>query len=365
VEHRRRSERAAVLTRIALRRALVCGICALALAAVAAAVSPPLGSDPIPAIPLPGRAADPARLDEARSLFEAPPRELRLGPYQLLTDVHDRAQLNALAKVVEQVEPVYRSRYQLDLAGEAAETIVLYRSEEAYRVLQGRSERIRGLASRGHVGWGLVVIYAGEGAQDAGLTTVLRHELAHVLNRRGLGPALPPWLDEGLADDLAGHELGPARETREAPLAAMRTIDGDRVEINGALASLDLLAKALASGAAPDLRSILALDWKSFMEEPQATLHYAASAWLVRYLLDQGSGLDRRFHAFLDRVARGACGEPDDLETALGRSWPEIESGWRAYVAWRALGAGVGPAASAFSSRPSGSSSRQLDSPSA
>jgi hypothetical protein len=334
------------------------------LAAATALAAPPLGSDPIPAVPLPGRAADPARLDEARSLFEAPPRELRLGPYQLLTDVDDRTQLDALARVVEQVEPVYRSRYRLDLAGEPAETIVLYRSEEAYRVLQGRSERIRGLASRGHVGWGLVVIYTGEGASDAGLTTVLRHELAHVLNRRGLGPALPPWLDEGLADDLAGHELGPDRETREAPLAALRTIEGDRVEIRGALASLDLLAKALATGATPELRSILALDWRSFMEEPQATLHYAASAWLVRYLLDQRSGLDYRFRAFLDQVARGAPGEPDELEALLGRSWPELESGWRSYVAWRALGAGVGPAG-AFSSRPSGSSSRQRDSPSA
>lgn len=357
MEHRRRSERAAVLTR---------AFCALGLAAATALAAPPLGSDPVPAVPLPGRAADPVRLDEARSLFEAPPREQRLGPYQLLTDVHDRTQLAALAEVVEQVEPLYRSRYQLDLAGEPAETIVLYRNEGAYRVLQGRSERIRGLASRGHVGWGLVVIYAGEGAHGMGLTTVLQHELGHVLNRRGLGPALPPWLDEGLADDLAGHELGPARETREAPLDAMRTIDGDRVEIHGALANLDLLARALASGATPDLRSILALDWKGFMEEPQATLHYAASAWLVRYLLDQRSGLDRQFHMFLDQVAGGATGEPDDLEAVLGRSWPEIESGWRSYVAWRALGAGVGPTAGAFSSRPANdSSSRQRDSPSA
>jgi hypothetical protein len=283
--------------------------------------------------------------------------------------------LGALAEVVEQVEPVYRTRYELDLAGVPAETIVLYRNEEAYRVLQGRSERIRGLASRGHVGWGLVVIYAGEAATGSGLAhggpgwggleTVLRHELAHVLNRRGLGPALPPWLDEGLADDLAGHELGPARETREVPPAAMRVIDGDRVEIRGALASLDLLAKSIATVDAVDLRSILALDWKSFMEEPAANLHYAASSWLVRYLLDQRSGLAPRFHGFLDQVARGARGEPGDLEAALGRSWPEIESGWRAYVAWRALGAGVGPTAGALSSRPSGSSSRQRDSPSA
>jgi hypothetical protein len=186
-----------------------------------------------------------------------------------------------------------------------------------------------------------------------------------VLNRRGLGPALPPWLDEGLADDFAAHELGPAREPREAPIATMRTVDGNRVEIRGSLASLDLLAKALASGTAPALESVLALDWKSFMKEPQATLHYAASAWLVCYLLDQRSSLADGFHAFLDRIALGATGEQRDLEAALGKSLPEIEAGWRAYVAWRALGAGVGATAGAPSSEASGSSSRQRDSPSA
>ena len=102
------------------------------------------------------------------------------------------------------------------------------------------------------------------------------------------------------------------------------------------------------------------------MKEPQAQLHYAASAWLVRFLLDERSGLADEFHGFLDQVARGARGEPADLEAALGRSCSEIESGWRAYVAWRALGAGVGPGAAASAPRPpSGSSSRQRDSPSA
>jgi hypothetical protein len=325
--------------------------------------SPPLGSDAIPAVPLPGRAADQQRLDEARSLFVTPPRELRLGPWVLLTDIYDGELLASMARVAEEVEPLYQSRYGLDLAGEAAETIVLYRSEPVYRVLQDRSERIRGLESRGHVGWGLIVLYAGDRASHSGTITVLRHELAHVLNRRGLGPALPPWLDEGLADDFAAHELGAAREPRETPLEAMRTIGDDRIELWGALASLDLLARALAGDETPALESILALDWKSFMVEPQAKLHYAASSWLVRYLLDSRSGLDADFRAFLQQVAHGARAEPGDLVAALRRPWPEVVAGWRVYVAWRAVGAGVGPTAGGVSASASGSSSRQRDSP--
>ena len=364
MEHRRRPERAAVL-----KRALGSLLSVVAVAAALAAQSPPLGSAPVPAVPLPGRAADPGKLAEARSLFAAPPTEARLGRYPLLTDVDDRALLASMADAVEHIETIYRSRYGLDLAGEAAETIVLYRSKKAYRVLQGRSERISGLESRGHAGWGLVVLYAGaaDTTEVSGLTTVLRHELGHVLNRRGLGPALPPWLDEGIADDLAAHEFGPLREPRETPLETLRTVDGNRVEIRGALASLDLLAKTLAYDRAPLLATVLSFDWTSFMEEPQAQLHYAASAWLVRYLLDDPSGLADEFHAFLEDVSRGARGEAAELEAALGRSCSELESGFRAYVAWRAVGAGVGPSAGEGSAslRSSGSSSRQLDSPSA
>jgi hypothetical protein len=214
----------------------------------------------------------------------------------------------------------------------------------------------------------MVVLYAGADGGGSGLLTVLRHELGHVLNRRGLGPALPPWLDEGLADDFAAQELGTLGEAREAPLAPLRTVDGNTVHIRGALASLDLLARAFDSATPPDLRAILALDWTRFMEEPQATLHYAASAWLVRFLLDARPGFASDFHDFLGEVAKGSRGEPRDLEAVLaraGRRWAELESGLRAYVAGRALEAGVGPRAGAASSADNGSSSRHRSSPSA
>jgi hypothetical protein len=315
---------------------------------------PPLGSDPVPALPLPGRPADPARLLEARSFFGAPPRESLLGPYPLFTDVDDDDLLVKLARVTDEVEPLYVSRYGIDPMGEPAETIVLYRDEESYRGLQGRSERIRGLTSSGHVGWGLVALYAGEGAHRAAAVPVLRHELAHLLNRRALGPALPPWLDEGIADDLAAFELDTTLAPRESALEAMRKSEGDQVEIWGTLASLDDLSRAIATASVAPLPELLALDWNAFVEEPAAELHYAASAWLVRYLLDEGSGLDLAFRSFLRQVARGGGVGASDLETALGRSWSEIESDWRRYVVERAAAAGVGV---------NGSSSRQLDSP--
>jgi hypothetical protein len=100
---------------------------------------PPMGSDPVPALPLPGRPADRERLVEARSFFAAPPIEGRLGPYPLLTDVEDDALRLRLTRTTEESEPLYVSRYGLAPVGAPAETIVLYRREESYRGLQARS----------------------------------------------------------------------------------------------------------------------------------------------------------------------------------------------------------------------------------
>ena len=330
---------------------------------------PPLGDDPAPPLPLPGRSADPTRLDEARSFFGGEPAASRLGPYSLLTDVEDPALLATLSAVTAESEPLYVSRYGLTPRGDAAETIVLYRDEASYRRLQARADRIRGLPSRGHVGWGLVALYAGDVSEGYAVAPVLRHELGHLLNRRALGPALPPWLDEGLADDFGAFEVGSTLVPRESPLEALRAVDGARVELRGTLASLERLAAAIEASAAPRLPSLLDLDWSEFVTEPAAGLHYAASAWLVRYLLDvEEAEVDPlAFRAFLRQVASGGGVEASDLEQALGRPWTEVEEGWRRYVTRRAAAAGVGGVSPAPSAAPSanGSSSRQLDSPSA
>jgi hypothetical protein len=338
VVDRRRPRRAAVLSTALLAGALPCVAipgadeenAALEPATLSVA---PLGSGVVPPLPLPGRSADPDRLLEAWSFFATPPRDLVAGPYHLLTDVEDPVLESRIAEAATSAEPLYVARYGVAPLGRAAETIVLYRREDDYRRLQDRAERIRGLTSRGHVGWGMVVLFAPEEGGDDAAATVLRHELAHLLNRRSLGPALPPWLDEGLADDFA------ALEER---LESLRTVDGNRTEIRGALASLDLLARAIATGRMPPLESLLGLDWEAFVEEPAAELHYAASAWLVRYLLDDRSGLGSAFHSFLRRVSRGGGVGARDLELVLRRPWVEIESGWRRYVVGRALAAGVG-----------------------
>ena len=125
----------------------------------------------------------------------------------------------------------------------------------------------------------------------------LVYAMTRLLNERALGPDLPPWLDEGLARDLAAL----------------------RIEKKGATAP-----PASPAGAVQGVASILDLDRARFAAE----VHGPASFALVRYLLD---GEEKRhgdgFRAFLKEVADG---RDADLLKALGVSPAELDEGLRA-----------------------------------
>ena len=69
----------------------------------------------------------------------------------------------------------------------------------------------------------------------------------HLLNRRAIGPALPPWLDEGLAEDLAQSRVE-GRRVVGGTLAEVVLRAGPAWESHGGLAAAQLLRGALAAG---------------------------------------------------------------------------------------------------------------------
>ncbi len=121
------------------------------------------------------------------------------------------------------------------------------------------------------------------------LLGTLVHELVHLLNRRAIGPALPSWLDEGLADDLGASRIDP--DGRLWPGTWSRTLDAheNEIRISGGEAALRDLADVFGpDGSAPgrlDLGAMLALEWEEFVAEQGAELHYAAAAAFIRMLL--------------------------------------------------------------------------------
>lgn len=305
--------------------------------------STPLGDDPLPTLPLPGREADVDRLTQARQGLTGAELEGTLGPYELYTDVDDAEVLSFLNRVAQGVEASYVERYELAPVGRAAETIVLYRREADYRAVQDTWGEIRGLASHGHTGYGLVLVYVGSRpAAEVGITLV--HELAHLLNRRAIGPALPPWLDEGIADDLSQCRTDDSGRLILGTLADVRTDFGETYELRQGLAALRLVAIRLAAGDRV-LPRVVTLDRKEFLLSSDSGLHYAESAFLVRcFLADEcGSKSAAAFLFFLRAISTGKAADAAALQASIGASWSEIEADLRQFVERWSVAEGLEP----------------------
>jgi hypothetical protein len=303
--------------------------------AVADGAEPLLGSAAEPTHPVPARKADSERFARARALLgassEKSAQNARLGPYPLLTDLAAPERIAFLDRVAGQVESAYRERYGRTPIGTSAETVLLFEREGTYRTYQDAEGALAGAEASGHSGYGLVAIWDG-GRPTREIAETLVHEIVHLLNRRAIGPQLPPWLDEGIADDLAHSRIGDDGALLPETLGGTAFRAGARIQYFGARAALRQLVEAQGEGIAPSLPDLLAMPWERFVGEG-ADLHYAQASFFIRYLLaGENSALAPGFRAFLGAVADG--GEPSAvaLEKALGRSWPELELGFRAWV---------------------------------
>lgn len=321
---------------------------------------PPYGEAPVPPKALAPPPVNEDTLALARTFLAGRERVARVGPYPLYTDSDDGELIRYLDRLVQQLEALYESRYGCRPVGEPRAALVLYRSELTYRLLERRSERIAGLHSAGHAAGGLAVLYVADlGKARVGATVV--HELVHFLNRRAIGPALPPWLDEGLADDLAMARVGPDGRLDPTGLGGERRQRGDTLRVDGGLATLKHVRDAMRGGRLPPLRRLLELDWDGFVRSEQSQLHYGASAFWVRYLLDGEDGrLAVSFRRFLADVAAGGPASPEALRRRLGRGWSDLDAGFHAWIAAHPPRNVLVPAQEA---RTRGSSSRQTEPP--
>jgi hypothetical protein len=285
-----------------------------------------------PVRPVEARRPDAARLKKARARFSGPESAGFLGPYALYTDLQDPARRQFLDRLAAQMEDAYRNRYGRQLLGQPAEAIVLYAREQDYLAFQDQDSRLARLSASGHSGYGIVALYD-EGRTRFEVGSTLVHELAHLLNRRALGPLLPSWLDEGIADDLAQSKVDD-ESGRLVPgtLGGMTVRAGARIQMYGPRAALQQLVVGLEEGKTLPLPQLLALDWDDFVRT-EGNLNYAHSSFWVRYLLDgEGGALAPRFRSYLDAVAAGKPPTPELLRLKLERSWGDLESGFRIWV---------------------------------
>ncbi len=298
---------------------------------------PPLGNAPDPPKALPPAPPDSVQLAKAREFLGEGEKHGSLGPYELYTDCQDAELLVKLGKLAEQIEEVYQRRYGLRPLGQAQAAIVLYQSEGSYRTLQARSDRLIGLRATGHAAHGFAALYVGRRSRLEVATTLI-HELVHLLNRRALGPALPPWLDEGLADDLALARVDDDGYIQPEELSSVRQQEGSQVTFYGGVAALIHLRDRVMTGSFLPLPELVALDWSSFVRNPNSQTLYAQSMFFVRYLLDGERGLHRvTFQAFLQGVAGGEPIGPEALQDHLGKRLTVLDAGLRTWISFQAM----------------------------
>ena len=292
---------------------------------------PPLGKDPIPVTAVAGRPPDQERLNRAVTALGPKARTLRLGPYPLYTDLPDGALLLLLDRAARHHEEGYRRRYRLPLRDQPRAAVVLFSNDTDYRHFQEDDARLSGLRASGHAGYGIVALFTA-GSADQEIVGTLIHELSHLTNRRAIGPALPPWLDEGLAEDLAGFAVGPDGRLKEGTWRGERSASPGALRWTGTIVDLKQIEARRAQGTLIPLKELLALPWESFVRAGEPRLRYAHSALWVRFLLRPEGGLADPFRAFLGSVAGGESPTPENLVLHLGRGWEVLEQEFRSWV---------------------------------
>jgi len=269
---------------------------------------------PEPAAPLPAASPDPEELAAARALMAPGAREQDCGGYLLVTD----SDLLDLAPVCERLvaglDEAYAAAFGVEPLGEPAEAILLFAERGAFRRFAREVSGVRvGYAGHARAARGYLALPAGR--LDETLRTLV-HELAHLVSRRALGPALPRWLAEGLADFL-GDGAGPdgLRPVRRA-LGA----EGEALRLQG----------AYVAGVVGPLARLVTLGVEEF-DGTSPSFDYEQSAFLVRYLLGD-SELAPRFRAYLDTLAAGAPYDPDVFRRALAIEWATLEGDFEHWV---------------------------------
>ncbi len=296
----------------------------------------PYGEEPEPVGPVAPQVPEETLLAATRKYLRGGERVSRLGPYALYTDSSDDELIAFLDAVVENVEAAYIKHYDRQPIGEPSEAVVLFQSDIAYRLLQRKSQRIAGLAAAGHSTKGVAALYIGSRSRSEVASTVV-HELVHFINRRAVGPQLPPWLDEGLADALAQGRIDDTGALFPQDLGGRRLVRRNEYRFEGGFANLWRLRESLQTGELPAVPALMSTDWQDFVRTPKVKIHYAAASFWIRYLMGGENGrYAAAFRSFLDEVAGGAPPTTTTLRTQLGEDWSVINARFRAWIEHRA-----------------------------
>jgi hypothetical protein len=189
------------------------------------------------------------------------------------------------------------------------------------------------LGTRGHAGGGLAAFATGRNPLET--RVLLVHELTHLLSRTALRDAAPPWLDEGLSEDLAwcrvdgAGRLQPGTLDEDDPTAGDTTAIGR--ERSGPRVTVERWLSAARQGRIVPLAALLAPGSRLFLDPGTRRDASTASAMLVRWCLAE-PGRAARFRAYLKAVPHGAPGDLPGLAEALGTDAVSLQKDFLSWV---------------------------------
>lgn len=296
---------------------------------------PPLGSDPLPPGPLEAYPPDPERLQSALALLEGGGVAAMIGPYVAYLDRERPELVQFLDRLITPLERSYAEHYGPAPIGTADGAIVLFDRRRDFETFQRQETGVVGARATGVASGGIVAVdLDGRDRLEIAATTV--HEIVHFLNRRALGPALPAWLEEGLADGLAHARIDDDGTLDPSHLGGLAVEAAGRWEWHGGLASALTLRRAVDEERLPTLSALLAMEWPEFVAAGTSERNYAHASHWVRHLLEDDE-LAPRFRAYLEGIAGGHSASPDELGRQLDRGWERLDDEFARWVRLRVL----------------------------
>jgi hypothetical protein len=292
------------------------------------------------------RALREARLERARSLL-VDPRVAHVGAVEWWTDLHPQSRLSErVSALISCFADSYVERYGLDLVSyQDPDAVVVFVRQEAYRSFTEQEPELADLASGGFSGIGFAALYAG-GRHADDVAAIVAHELTHLENRRRLALDAPPWLEEGLAEDMAlaaaaGGGCPQPGGWPEVSRRAWQVGAGEERELrvletmSGKLRSLACTLEEWRRSP-PALRALAALDQGGFSQPQGRSSRYHTSALLVRFLLDgsRSTGEAARREAFRSYLRAGRDVGSFDFDDLLERLDADEHALAEALAAW-------------------------------
>jgi hypothetical protein len=296
-------------------------------------------------------------VDAARRVFrDAGNNDLKLrewGGFRLLTDWQPRREASrrsmlSLERLAEALPAVYAARYGLPQPSfEVRPVVILFARERDYRRYIGDAEDLLAeVSAGGHAASGVLAVSLQDREFEA-IAALLVHELTHLFNEVSFPRALPIWLEEGLAEDMAISAIDPdgtidvERLRGRSQVTTFRQTDDAGREIlstafsaEGPRVNLGRLLNRARASRRIELGPLLQYGWEDFVLSEERQQLYWKLGFLVRFLVTEHQ---TRFLSLLNDARSGSEATAERLLARVELSQQELEEGFYLWASFRSV----------------------------